>query len=227
MSYTALIFGLLALPMSVVLRWGVVRGIREDGEDGLGWVSPPGWGLTSVIGGFLLFWVFFANALWDTPYEQAAVIGLLWTYTSLGWHDLHRGYIPYAQAIPLFWAGLLFSPLAGLEARVLGAVALWLLLIVGFTYTSWRRGKDTTADGDLVMAAASGAWIGYSLAAPYMVLAGFLGIAVHLAIWYLQGREEAPFGLPLALSMPIILLVSKLFPLSFMFYAPPVGLPGS
>ena len=227
MSYNAILLAVLALPCAVVMRAGILRGIRHDTDKALGWLHPPGPKMTALITALLVLWVVLSHSLWEAPYEQVVMTLFLWTYTSLGWNDIHRGYIPYTQAIPLLWAGLLFSPIAGVEARVVGAAALWFLLVVAFTYASWRRGEDVTADGDLVMVAASGAWLGYPLVLPYMVIAGVLGVALHALLWRVQGRQEAPFGVALALAVPIALTLDATFELTHLFRDLPLVLPGS
>jgi leader peptidase (prepilin peptidase)/N-methyltransferase len=110
--------------------------------------------------------------------------------------DLWDRWLPDVLTGPLTWAGLLWSPLAGPYARILGAVTgfglLWFIAHVG----RLRAKRETVGSGDIWMAGALGAWVGAEPVA-WVVLAALI---MMLPMKVFQRQDYGPLGVTLALS---------------------------
>jgi leader peptidase (prepilin peptidase) / N-methyltransferase len=129
----------------------------------------------------------------------AAVLGALVLF------DLRRGRLPDWLTLPLAAAGLLHAWREGaLLASAIGCAAGFVLFAgLGLAYRR-ARGRAGLGGGDVKLAAAAGAWVGWQGLPGVVLLAA--GAALALAV--VRGRAEAtepvPFGAYLA---PAILLV--------------------
>ncbi len=120
--------------------------------------------------------------------------------------DFRALILPDAIVLPLLWLGLLanlhgrFVPLAD---AVVGATAGYMSLwIVSRSYRLIRK-RDGMGDGDLKLLAALGAWLGWRMLVPIVLIASVVAIlATAIAVW--SGRRSAsdalPFGTALAVA---------------------------
>jgi leader peptidase (prepilin peptidase)/N-methyltransferase len=120
--------------------------------------------------------------------------------------DFRAMILPDVIVLPLLWIGLLanlhgrFVPLAD---AVIGATAGYMALwIVSRLYRLIRK-RDGMGDGDLKLLAALGAWLGWRMLPPILLIAAVVAIAVTvIAVW--SGRRSTadalPFGASLALA---------------------------
>lgn len=120
--------------------------------------------------------------------------------------DLEALILPDAIVLPLLWLGLLanlhgrFVPLAD---AVIGAAAGYTSLwIVTRSYRLIRK-RDGMGDGDLKLLAALGAWLGWRMLAPIVLIAAVVAILATV-IAVLSGRRSTadtlPFGTALAVA---------------------------
>ena len=142
----------------------------------IGWRFGAQW-TTLLWCGFAAALVAFAAIDWDTTYLPDDING------------------------PLLWAGLIAAamgwlPLGLFDAlwgAVVGYLALWMVATV------WKlvRGEIGMAQGDFKLLAALGAWLGFKLLLPIVLLASLLGALVGIGMKASKTLREGryvPFG---------------------------------
>lgn len=143
--------------------------------------------------------------------EALVAAALTLVAAALALFDLRRGRLPDWLTLPLAAAGLLRGWRLGVLADgALGCVlgfAVFAGLAVGYRRL---RGREGLGFGDVKLAAAGGAWIGWQGLPSAVLLAAAAALAVAAARGRLQAAERIPFGAFLA---PAILLVWLLGPL--------------
>ncbi|WP_205028077.1 prepilin peptidase [Oleisolibacter albus] len=125
--------------------------------------------------------------------------------------DLDHLYLPdplmlaAALLVLLPWTAGLSSPVQGLAgAGLFGGLALLLRCIA-----SWRAGREAMGLGDVKLMTVAGLWLGPWLLAPFLFLAGTMGIGLAL-LRQRSGPDrgpEVPFGPALALALLILLFL--------------------
>lgn len=127
--------------------------------------------------------------------------GLCAALLALAWIDWQTTLLPDDITLPLLWAGLVASatgitptPLhSALWGAVAGYVSLWLV------YWAFKlaTGKEGMGYGDFKLFAALGAWFGWTLLVPIILLSSIAGAVVGIAMKYTVGLREGgvvPFG---------------------------------
>jgi leader peptidase (prepilin peptidase)/N-methyltransferase len=151
-------------------------------------------------------WVF--GPTWQT----VAALGFAWTLLALTLIDIDHKLLPDSLTLPLLWAGLLvnvpglFAPLA---SSVLGAAAGYLALWSVYKLFKLVTGKEGMGYGDFKLYAAIGAWVGWQLLLPVILLSAVVGSVVGIALMAFGGRSSQaalPFGPYLAAAGFIALL---------------------
>lgn len=154
---------------------------------------PP---LRVVIGGIAVA----ASAALIAPDRLAIACALGWTLLALALIDWQDGILPDLLTLPLAAAGVIAGGLGWQDALIGAVVGAGLLAVPAVIYRAWR-GRDGLGWGDVKLAAASGAWLGWR-AMPNLILASaLLGIlAVLLRRWRLRTPlgDTIPFGPALA-----------------------------
>ncbi len=128
---------------------------------------------------------------------------LLWWLWAAGWLDWRTTWLPHGLTWPLAALGLAAAALglgpASLRDAALGAGAG--LLAMAALRHGWRqlRGREGLGAGDPPLVAAAGAWLGWPLLPPVLLIAALLGLAAAAAIARRAGRPlrattELPFG---------------------------------
>ena len=149
----------------------------------------------------------FAYAAWHWGFqlETVAVWSLLATLIALTFIDLDTQLLPDNLTLPLAWLGLLVNVeglLTPLDQAVIGAVAGYLSLWL--VYQLFRRltGKEGMGFGDFKLLAALGAWLGWKLLLPIVMVASMAGAVVGVTLIVFAGHARSkpiPFGPWLAL----------------------------
>lgn len=126
--------------------------------------------------------------------------------------DFRTQYLPDNLTLPLLWLGLiasvdnLFIPSkTAIAGAVLGYLSLWSVWWVYKQLTA----KDGMGHGDFKLLAALGAWVGYKMLLPIVLIASFAGLAVNLAWYALKGKDRSlpfAFGPYLAIGGWVVLL---------------------
>ena len=170
--------------------------------------------LVEVLGGALA-----AAAIWrfGATWQGLAACVLLWTLVALTFIDFDTQLLPDSLTLPLLWAGLivnlwgLFTPLA---SAVIGAVAGYLTLWTIYWLFRLIRGKEGMGYGDFKLLAALGAWLGWKMLLPIILMSSLVGALVGIVLIVLarRGREiPIPFGPYLAAAGFLVLLYGDRF----------------
>ena len=134
-----------------------------------------------------------------TPAGAAASL-LLWALVTLTFIDFDTQLLPDNITVPLLWAGLLVNMLGimpglGLRDALIGAVAGYLSLWTVYWLFKLIRGKEGMGYGDFKLLAALGAWLGWKMLLPIVLLSAVVGAAIGISLTVFKGRDHQ---LPLA-----------------------------
>jgi len=142
----------------------------------------------------------------------ALAIAFTWTLIALTFIDADTTLLPDSMTLPLLWTGLLantWGTFVPLDQAVLGAVAGYLALWSIYWLFKLATGKEGMGFGDFKLLAALGAWMGWKMLLPIILLSSVVGAAVGIVLIILarRGREiPIPFGPYLAAAGFIALL---------------------
>jgi len=154
---------------------------------------------------------------WRYGFGLAGVAALAFTFVLivLTFIDADTTLLPDSLTLPLLWAGLLlnvsgtFAPLAD---AVIGAAAGYLILWSIYWLFKLATGKEGMGYGDFKLLAALGAWFGWKMLLPIVLLSSVVGAAVGIVLLVLarRGRDiPIPFGPYLAAAGFIALLYGQ------------------
>jgi leader peptidase (prepilin peptidase)/N-methyltransferase len=180
----------------------------------MAWRAPGGASAAAAVLGIGVAALSFYNL---SPGAALVSCALGWTMLVIAVIDAQRFTIPDALSLPAIPAGLLASghlldPAGGLLVSLdhvigacVGGAVFWL---VREAYFGWR-GREGLGLGDVKLASAGGAWIGWEHLFGVVLLAATvaLGLAAALAVLRhksLSGAERIPFGTFLAPSIWIV-----------------------
>lgn len=119
---------------------------------------------------------------------------------ALAFIDLDTYLLPDSLTLPLLWIGLLLNldaRFVPLEEAVIGAVAGYLVLWAVYWLFKLTTGKEGMGYGDFKLLAALGAWFGWKMLLPIVLLSSLLGALVGIALILFAGHARAkpiPFG---------------------------------
>ena len=108
--------------------------------------------------------------------------------------------LPDALTLPLLWAGLVAAAMGWtlpLAHAIWGAVAGYLSLWSVYWLFKLTTGKEGMGYGDFKLLAALGAWLGWQMIVPMLLLASVIGAAVGIAMKIAATLREGryvPFG---------------------------------
>jgi leader peptidase (prepilin peptidase) / N-methyltransferase len=150
-----------------------------------------------------------------TPAGAAACL-LLWALVALTFIDFDTQLLPDNITLPLLWAGLLVNAagIMGVSLRdaVYGAVAGYLFLWSVYWLFKLIRGKEGMGYGDFKLLAALGAWLGWQMLLPIVLLSALVGAAIGISLTVFKGRDhQVPlaFGPFLAIAGAVALFFGK------------------
>lgn len=149
---------------------------------------------------------------------------LTWTLIALTFIDADTTLLPDSLTLPLLWLGLLINAghgFAPLRDAVLGAAAGYLVLWSIYWLFRLATGKEGMGYGDFKLLAALGAWFGWKMLLPIVLISSVVGAVVGVVLMILarRGRDiPIPFGPYLAAAGFVTLLygdelVARFFPL--------------
>ncbi len=142
----------------------------------------------------------------------ALALVLVWTLIALTFIDADTTFLPDDLTLPLLWLGLivnLWNTFAPLHEAVIGAVAGYLILWSIYWLFKLATGKEGMGYGDFKLLAALGAWLGWKMLLPIVLLSSIVGaiVGVVLIVLARRGRDiPIPFGPYLAAAGYITLL---------------------
>ncbi len=145
-------------------------------------------------------------------WEAGAALMLTWFLVALAFIDVDTQLLPDRLTLPLVWLGLLVNlalpPLGdgglhgntlslpvSLTSSVIGATAGYLSLWSVFQIFRLLTGKEGMGYGDFKLLAALGAWLGWRMLLPVILVAAATGAVVGIAMLTIRGRGR---GSPIA-----------------------------
>jgi len=141
-----------------------------------------------------------AAVAWRFGFGWAATVGLVvtWFLIALTFIDLDTQLLPDDLTLPLLWLGLaasLWAPLVDTRSSVIGAIAGYLSLWSVYQLFKLVTGKEGMGYGDFKLLAALGAWLGWQMLLPIVLLSALVGATVGIVLIAVRGRER---NLPMA-----------------------------
>jgi leader peptidase (prepilin peptidase)/N-methyltransferase len=157
----------------------------------------------------LLSGVASAVVAWQLGFGWAAACAIVvtWFLLALTFIDLDVQLLPDCLTLPLLWLGLLASlsgwassaaslpsdPVSAIGGAAIGYLSLWAL------YHLFRlaTGKEGMGYGDFKLLAALGAWLGWQLLLPIVLLSAAVGAIIGGALIALRRQQRGnpiPFG---------------------------------
>jgi leader peptidase (prepilin peptidase) / N-methyltransferase len=157
----------------------------------------------------MLCGVLSALAAWRFGYgaPAACAIVITWFLIALTFIDLDHQLLPDSVTMPLMWLGLLASltgwgsatsslpvdPVSSIGGAALGYLSLWAV------YHAFRllTGKEGMGYGDFKLLAAFGAWLGWRMLLPIVLLSAIVGALLGVALIVGRRHERGtpiPFG---------------------------------
>lgn len=182
-----------------VLSFLMLRGRCHSCGTPISWRYP----LVEALGGLAFLALALGSSSGVTLAFSMAFTAALLTLAAI---DSRALILPDVIVQPLLWLGLLANlngRFAPLPDAVIGAVAGYMSLWIVSRLYSVIRNRDGMGDGDMKLLAALGAWLGWQMVTPILLLAAVSALVVTL-IAVLSGRRSAndalPFGPFLALA---------------------------
>jgi leader peptidase (prepilin peptidase)/N-methyltransferase len=153
-------------------------------------------------------------------YSLAAIL-FLWSCIPLVFIDIEQQLLPDKITMPLLWLGLLINTLnifTTLQYAVWGAILGYLIFaILGWCFHK-LRGIEGIGQGDYKLLACCGAWLGFPMLLPIILLSSILGLLlaiILLGMKKMSRQTPIPFGPFIILAAVIVLFfhqeISKLF----------------
>jgi leader peptidase (prepilin peptidase) / N-methyltransferase len=185
-----------ALQNIPVISWLVLRGRCAS----CGQPIPVRYPLVEALTGILS-----AAAAWQFGFGFPALAALIltWFLIALAFIDVDRQLLPDSLTLPLLWIGLILSlwgSQAGpvpvdLRSSVIGAAAGYLSLWSVYHLFRLLTGKEGMGYGDFKLFAALGAWLGWQMLLPVLLIAAVVGALVGIALLAVRGQDR---GTPIA-----------------------------
>lgn len=133
--------------------------------------------------------------------EQAMSASVLLAFlVALAFIDFDTHLLPDSLTLPLVWLGLLVNLRATfvpLDEAVIGAIAGYLILWSVFWLFKLTTGKEGMGYGDFKLLAALGAWLGWQMLLPIVLVSSVVGAMVGIGQIVFSGHDRArpiPYG---------------------------------
>jgi leader peptidase (prepilin peptidase) / N-methyltransferase len=144
-----------------------------------------------------------AAVAWKFGFGWPALAGLVltWFLVALTFIDVDHQLLPDNLTLPLLWIGLLLSlwssyaggailPVSP-RSSIIGAIAGYLSLWSVYHLFRLLTGKEGMGYGDFKLFAALGAWLGWKMLLPIILIAAGVGAVVGIAIIALRGQNRS------------------------------------
>lgn len=191
-----------------VVSWVVLRGRCSECATAISSRYP----LVELLTGVLFL---FAAGQWGVTPNILWIWLLLAALIALTFIDFDTQLLPDNLTIPLIWSGLLanlWGLFVPLEEALVGAVAGYLSLWSVYHLFRLLTGKEGMGFGDFKLLAALGAWMGWKMLLPIVLVASMAGAVVGISLILLKGQARSkpiPFGPWLALGGLVALFFGK------------------
>jgi leader peptidase (prepilin peptidase)/N-methyltransferase len=129
-----------------------------------------------------------------------AAMVLTWFLIALTFIDLDHQLLPDSLTLPLLWIGLLLSlwgPQVGfpvpvdLRSTLIGAITGYVSLWSVYHLFRFFTGKEGMGYGDFKLLAALGAWLGWQMLLPVILIASAAGAVVGIAMLAFRGKDRS------------------------------------
>ena len=166
-----------------------------------------------------------AAVAWKFGFGWPALEGLVFTWflIALTFIDVDHQLLPDDLTLPLLWLGLALSltvPLVGglapipqdPRSAIIGAMAGYLSLWSVYHLFKLLTGQEGMGYGDFKLFAAFGAWLGWKMLFPIILIAAAVGAVVGLVMIMVYGRDRRshiPFGPFLAAAGWLMLMFGR------------------
>jgi leader peptidase (prepilin peptidase) / N-methyltransferase len=176
-----------------LLSWLVLRGRCARCRTPISVRYPIVEALTGILSA-LVAWNF------GFGWPALAALVLTWFLIALTCIDLDTQLLPDSLTLPLLWIGLAFSlwgpPAAGalpvdLRSSLIGAIAGYVSLWSVYHLFRLLTGKEGMGYGDFKLFAALGAWLGWQMLLPVMLIAAASGAVVGIAVLSIRGQHRS------------------------------------
>jgi leader peptidase (prepilin peptidase) / N-methyltransferase len=153
--------------------------------------------LVELLTGILSGWV---AAQFGFGYPALAALILTWFLIALTFIDLDHQLLPDSLTLPLLWLGLalsLWGPQGGapvpvdVRSSLIGALAGYLSLWSVYHLFRLVTGKEGMGYGDFKLFAALGAWLGWQMLLPVILIAAVVGAVVGIALLAIRRQSRA------------------------------------
>lgn len=171
--------------------------------------------LVELLTGILSAWV---AARFGFGFTAVAALLLTWFLIALTFVDIDHQLLPDSLTLPLLWLGLTLSlwgphgdlPLpVDVRSSLIGAVAGYLSLWSVYHLFRLVTGKEGMGYGDFKLLAALGAWLGWQMLLPVILIAAVAGAVVGIALLAIRRQSRATpiaFGPFLAVAGWLVLM---------------------
>src|SRR5690348_3754914 len=144
-----------------------------------------------------------AAVAWKLGFGWPAAAGLVltWFLVALAFIDIDHQLLPDSLTLPLLWLGLLlslFAPAAGLapipvdmRSSIIGAIAGYLSLWSVYHLFRLLTAKEGMGYGDFKLLAALGAWLGWQMLLPTVLIAAAVGAVSGIALLAARGQNRS------------------------------------
>jgi leader peptidase (prepilin peptidase)/N-methyltransferase len=153
--------------------------------------------LVELLTGILSAWV---AAQFGFGFPALAALVLTWFLIALTVIDIDHQLLPDSLTLPLLWLGLtlsLWGPHGGapvpvdVRSSLIGAAAGYLSLWSVYHLFRLVTGKEGMGYGDFKLFAALGAWLGWQMLLPVILIAAVVGALVGIALLTLRRQSRA------------------------------------
>jgi leader peptidase (prepilin peptidase) / N-methyltransferase len=134
-------------------------------------------------------------------WPTAAALVLTWFLVALAFIDIDTQLLPDSLTLPLLWLGLLlslFAPAPGgapvpvdVRSSIIGAIAGYLALWSVYHLFRLLTAKEGMGYGDFKLLGALGAWLGWQMLLPTVLIAAAVGAVVGVALLAVRGQNRS------------------------------------
>jgi leader peptidase (prepilin peptidase)/N-methyltransferase len=134
-------------------------------------------------------------------WPTAAALVLTWFLVALAFIDIDTQLLPDSLTLPLLWLGLLLSLFAGtagaaplpvdMRSSIIGAIAGYLSLWTVYHLFRLLTAKEGMGHGDFKLLAALGAWLGWQMLLPIVLMAAAVGAVAGIALLAVRRQNRS------------------------------------
>ncbi|MGH8297444.1 MAG: prepilin peptidase, partial [Steroidobacteraceae bacterium] len=134
-------------------------------------------------------------------WSTAAALVMTWFLVALAFIDLDTQLLPDSLTLPLLWLGLLLSLFApgpsgapvpvDMRSSIIGAIAGYLCLWTVYHLFRLLTAKEGMGYGDFKLLAAIGAWLGWQMLLPTILIAAAVGAVAGIALLAFRGQNRS------------------------------------